>query len=170
MVRMLQSTIRPLVVCHPKSRSPQHQYSSKNKIALLNYHQLIRYALMTIYTAFNKVIEENIMKSPRQKRCVIGIRGQTPDPDYPVDIWFDSLKSIANVLSQENQQLLKVIAEQQPQSITELAALTGRAVSNVSRTLKTLGKYNLVKMQSAKKMLSPKVSHQEFLVVVNNEK
>ena len=47
--------------------------------------------------------------------------------------------------------------------------LTGRAVSNVSRTLKTLGKYNLVEMQSTKNMLRPTVNHQEFLVVVNNE-
>ena len=109
------------------------------------------------------------MKASKQQRCVIGIRGQTPDPDYPVNIWFDSLKSVANVLSKENQHLLKVIAEQQPQSITELATLTGRAVSNVSRTLKTLSKYNLVKMQSTKTMLSPKAIHQEFLVVVNNE-
>ncbi len=112
---------------------------------------------------------ENSMESTVQKRCVIGIKGQTPDPDYPVDIWFDSLKSLANVLSKENQQLLKIIAEQQPQSVTELATLTGRAVSNVSRTLKTLGKYNLVEMQSTKNMLRPIVTHQEFLVVVNNE-
>lgn len=109
------------------------------------------------------------MESTVQKRCVIGIKGQTPDPDYPVDIWFDSLKSLANVLSKENQQLLKVIAEQQPQSVTELAALTGRAVSNVSRTLKTLGKYNLVEMQSTKNMLRPTIIHQEFLVVINHD-
>lgn len=109
------------------------------------------------------------MESTVQKRCVIGIKGQTPDPDYPVDIWFDSLKSLANVLSKENQRLLKVITEQQPQSVTELATLTGRAVSNVSRTLKTLGKYNLVEMQSTKTMLRPTVIHQEFLVVVNND-
>jgi len=109
------------------------------------------------------------MINVKQSRCVIGIKGQKPDPDYSIDIWFDSLKSLANVLSKENQQLLKVIAEQQPQSITELAALTGRAVSNVSRTLKTLGKYNLVEMQSTKTMLRPTVIHQEFLVVVNNE-
>lgn len=110
------------------------------------------------------------MESTVQKRCVIGIKGQTPDPDFPVDIWFDSLKSVANVLSKENQQLLKIIAEQQPQSVTELAMLTGRAASNVSRTLKTLGKYNLVEMQSTKNMLRPIVIHQEFLVVVNNDK
>ena len=50
-----------------------------------------------------------------QKRCVISICGQAQDPDYPVDIWFDSLKSEANVLSKENQQLLKVIAKQKAQ-------------------------------------------------------
>lgn len=109
------------------------------------------------------------MKNTKQPLCLIGIKGQTPDPDYPVDIWFDSLKSVANVLSKENQQLLKVIAEQQLQSVTELAALTGRAAGNVSRTLKTLGKYNLVEMQSTKNMLRPTVIHQEFLVVVNND-
>ncbi|KGF29887.1 helix-turn-helix domain-containing protein [Oligella urethralis] len=109
------------------------------------------------------------MKNLKQSRCVIGIKGQMPDPDFPVDIWFDSLKSVANVLSKENQQLLKVIAEQQPKSVTELAMLTGRAVSNVSRTLKTLGQYNLVEMQSTKNMLRPTVIHQEFLVIVNNE-
>lgn len=110
------------------------------------------------------------MKNAKHPRCLIGTKGQMPDLDYLVDIWFDFLKSAANVLSKEIQQRLKVIAEQQPQSVTELATLTGRAVSHVLRTLKTLGKYNLVEMQSTKSMLSPKVIHQEFLVVVNNDK
>ena len=106
------------------------------------------------------------MKNAKQSRCVIGIKGQTPDPDYPVDIWFDSLKSVANVLSKENQQLLKVIAEQQPQSVTELATLTGRAVSNVSRTLKTLGKYNLVEMQKSQNRLAVKLRYQSMLLLI----
>jgi len=109
------------------------------------------------------------MENYIESRRVIDILGQIPDLDFPVDIWFDSLKSVANVLSKENQQLLKVIAEQHPQSVTELAMLTGRAVSNVSRILKTLGKYNLVEMQSTKNMLRPIVTHQKFLVVVSND-
>lgn len=88
-----------------------------------------------------------------------------PAPDYPVDIWFDSLKSLANVLSKENPQLLKVIAEQQPQSVTELAALTGRAVSNVSRTLKTLGKYNLVEMTKSQNGLAVTLQYQSMLLI-----
>jgi predicted transcriptional regulator len=107
------------------------------------------------------------MKNAKQPRCVIGIKGQTSDPDYPVDIWFDSLKSVANVLSQENQQLLKVIAEQQPQSVTELAKLTGRAVSNVSRTLKTLGKYNLVETTKSPNGLAVALQYQSMLLLFN---
>lgn len=108
------------------------------------------------------------MKNLKQSRCVIGIKGQTPDPDFPVDIWFDSLKSVANVLSKENQQLLKVIADQQPQSVTELARLTGRAVSNVSRTLKTLDGLGIVKLVSSGYAKPKKIElqYQRFLVLV----
>ena len=108
------------------------------------------------------------MKNTKQMRCVIGIKGQTTDPDYPVDIWFDSLKSVANVLSKENQHLLKVIAEQQPQSVTELAALTGRAVSNVSRTLKTLDGLGIVRLVSSEYANKKKIEleYHKFLVLV----
>lgn len=105
------------------------------------------------------------MKNAKQSRCVIGIKGQTPDPDFPVDIWFDSLKSVANVLSKENQQLLKVIAEQQPQSVTELATLTGRAVSNVSRTLKTLDKLGIVCLTRVSGLVKPTIKFRSFIVV-----
>lgn len=105
------------------------------------------------------------MESTVQKRCVIGIKGQTPDPDYPVDIWFDSLKSVANVLSKENQQLLKIIAEQQPQSMTEIASISGRALSNVCRTLNTMAKHNLVKIVPNEGAMRVEVLSQKWIVL-----
>jgi predicted transcriptional regulator len=107
------------------------------------------------------------MAAAIQKRCVIGIRGQVQNADYPVDIWFDSLKSVANVLSKENQALLKVIAEQQPQSVTELAQLTGRAVSNVSRTLKTLYVLGIVCLTCVSGKVNPTIKFRSFIVVGN---
>jgi len=104
-----------------------------------------------------------------KKRCVIGIKGQVDDPSFPVDIRFDSLKSIASILSIENQRLLKIIADYEPRTITELAELTGRAVSNVSRTLKTLKKYDIVTLQSSKNCLNARINHHNFVVVINNE-
>jgi predicted transcriptional regulator len=116
-------------------------------------------------TAFRWGIANIIMNSAKKKRCVIGIRGQIPDPNYPVDIWFDSLKSVANVLSNENQRLLKVIAEQRPQSVTELSLLTGRAVSNVSRTLKTLESLGIVCLNRVSGLVKPTIKFRSFIVV-----
>ncbi|MEZ9365472.1 helix-turn-helix domain-containing protein [Vibrio sp. 10N.286.49.E11] len=73
---------------------------------------------------------------------------------------------MANVLSKENQHLLKVIAEQQPRSVTELAALTGRAVSNVSRTLKTMEYHNVVTLISHGNSVQVKAVADSWLIVL----
>lgn len=66
-------------------------------------------------------------------------------PDAP-KLWFTSLKAAANVFSEENRHLLKVIAEEHPQSIAELEKLTQRKASNLSRTLKKLEQYGIVRL------------------------
>jgi predicted transcriptional regulator len=62
-------------------------------------------------------------------------------------IWFPSTESFAKVLSAANRDLLRVIAEQAPASLDELARLTGRQKSNLSRTLKTMANYGLVRLE-----------------------
>jgi predicted transcriptional regulator len=71
-----------------------------------------------------------------------------PSPDEP-RIWFTSLKSLASVLSEDNQALLQAIREHSPDSISELEKITGRASSNLTRTLHMLERYGLVELQSA---------------------
>lgn len=66
-------------------------------------------------------------------------------PDAP-KLWFTSLKAAANVFSEENRHLLKVISEEHPQSIAELEKLTQRKASNLSRTLRTLEQYGVVRL------------------------
>lgn len=66
-----------------------------------------------------------------------------PKKDEP-KIWFRSIELLAQVLSTENKILLEIIKAQKPKSITELAELAGREVSNTSRTLKNMKKYGLV--------------------------
>ncbi len=63
-------------------------------------------------------------------------------------IWFTSLESVAKVLSDRNKALLELIAQKQPASLGELEALSGRAKSNLSRTLKTLERYGLVVLET----------------------
>ncbi len=63
-------------------------------------------------------------------------------------IWFSSMASLAQVLSDQNRDLLSLIAEQQPESISELARLSDRSQSNLTRTLKKMERYGLVKMKT----------------------
>jgi predicted transcriptional regulator len=62
-------------------------------------------------------------------------------------VWFVSTESFAKVLSAGNRELLRVIAEKAPGSLDELARLTGRRKSNLSRTLKTMAGYGLVRLE-----------------------
>jgi hypothetical protein len=62
-------------------------------------------------------------------------------------VWFTSMESFAKVLSDRNRALLALIAETQPGSLAELAALSWRAESNLSRTLKTMERYGLVQLR-----------------------
>ena len=71
----------------------------------------------------------------RARTLAIASGKYLPQLDEP-KIWFGSIRSLAEVLSDENQALLVVIKEQKPTSIRQLAEITGRQSSNLSRTLK----------------------------------
>ena len=66
-----------------------------------------------------------------------------PSKDEP-RIWFRSTESFARVLTEKNRALLTTISRKHPSSLEELGELTGRAPSNLSRTLKTMEKFGLV--------------------------
>jgi predicted transcriptional regulator len=79
-----------------------------------------------------------------KKRTIAIANGEYKPKKNEPRIWFTSIESLAQVLSTENKLLLEIIKIQEPQSITELAELAGREVSNTSRTLKNMKKYGLV--------------------------
>ncbi len=73
-------------------------------------------------------------------------------------VWFTSTESFARVLSAGNRELLRVIAERAPGSLEELARITGRAKSNLSRTLRTMEGYGLVGLERGERgRITPKV-------------
>lgn len=61
-------------------------------------------------------------------------------------VYFPSLEAGAKLLSAKNRALLRAIAENKPQSVTELAAMTGRAEQNVLRTLNKLAAAGIVRL------------------------
>lgn len=74
-------------------------------------------------------------------------------------VWFLSIESVAKVLSEKNRALLEVIAEADSLSITELAQKTGREKSNLSRTLKTMEGYGLVKLKKEDGKVIPSIAY-----------
>ena len=80
-------------------------------------------------------------------------------PDEP-NVWFTASESFAKVLSAGNRDKLRVIADQAPGSLDELARITGKAKSNLSRTLRTRKGYGLVRLERGERgRITPRVTH-----------
>ena len=77
-------------------------------------------------------------------------------------VWFTSMKSLAEVLSDRNRALLNVIADTKPDSLQDLAKATGRQPSNLSRTLKTLEGYGFVELKKENKKIRPVAKATQF--------
>ncbi len=75
-------------------------------------------------------------------------------------VWFTSTESFAKVLSAGNRALLRLIAEKAPGSLDELARMTGKAKSNLSRTLRKMEGYGLVSLDRGERgRITPTVMH-----------
>ncbi|KAA6183967.1 transcriptional regulator [Thiohalocapsa marina] len=100
----------------------------------------------------------------RERMLEIARGERKPKPGEP-KIWFTSIRSLAEVLSDDNRALLRVINEQKPESIAALAAMTHRKPGNVSRTLKTMSRYGIVDLKREKNHVRPIAKATEFRIV-----
>ena len=106
-----------------------------------------------------KTLQIGISGYDRMKARTMAIaRGEHKPAKGEPTVWFTSIESFARVLSQRNRELLALIAQENPDSLTELAALAGRSKSNLSRTLKTMSRYGLVELEQGRRgKLVPRV-------------
>lgn len=113
-----------------------------------------------------KAIVIGIMPQEKIRARMLAIaRGEyKPKPGEP-KVWFTSMKSLAEVLSDENRALLKAITETKPESISALAEATGRKPGNLSRTLKTMSNYGIVEMRREKRHVRPIAKATEFRII-----
>lgn len=87
-------------------------------------------------------------------------RGEHRGAPRAPTVWFTSTESFAKVLSAGNRDLLRIIAEKAPASLDELAQLTGRKKSNLSRTLSTMAGYGLVQLERGERgRIAAKLTH-----------
>jgi len=113
-----------------------------------------------------KTIVVGILPQEKIRERVLAIaRGDYKPKATEPKIWFTSMRSLAEVLSDDNRALLKVIQDAKPQSISSLADITGRKPGNLSRTLKTMSNYGFVEMKRENKHVRPIVKGTDFRIV-----
>ncbi len=108
---------------------------------------------------------QNLDSLEREMRAVA--RGEKTAPDDAALPSFNSIEALIRLLTPKNRNLLSVIRDKRPQSIAELAELTGRAASNVTRTLAKLEAAGLVKMEVVDKRKVPAVTVQKLFLEID---
>ncbi len=102
-----------------------------------------------------------------KKRTIAIAKGKYMPVKGEPKVWFDSLGTLSQLLSDQNRSLLRLILKKQPKSLHELAKASGRAPSNLSRTLRTMERYGLVQLEPGpNRQLIPRVNYSgvEFTV------
>ena len=113
-----------------------------------------------------KTFVVGIMPQEKIRERVLAIaRGDYKPKATDPKIWFTSMRSLAEVLSDDNRALLKVIQNAKPQSISSLADITGRKPGNLSRTLKTMSNYGFVEMKRESNHVRPIAKATDFRIV-----
>ncbi len=103
-----------------------------------------------------KKLQVGIMSRDKfQSRAIEIASGRYKPKKNEPKIWFSSIKSLCEVLNENNMRLLKIIDEQKPQSIKELATLSKREPGNLSRTLNTMARYGIIEMKKIGKSSRP---------------
>jgi len=112
-----------------------------------------------------KVLKFGVMSREDYKKRTMAIaRGEYIPKKGEPKVWFETLQSMAQVLSSENQQLLKIIKEKNPTSLKELEIATGRKRSNLSRTLHTMSRYGIIDLVKRNRTVQPVVKATDFKI------
>lgn len=95
------------------------------------------------------VLFVGIASKEASKRRTIDIASgkRKPAPNEP-RVWFTSLESLAKVLSHKNMLLLEMIRNSRPESIAELATISGRHKPNLTRTLRHMEDLGIVEFET----------------------
>ena len=113
----------------------------------------------------SEVLKIGIMPREQfQKRMLDVASGRTKINKDDPKVWFSSMKSLSEVLSDNNVRLLKTIEEAKPKTLKDLAELSGRQVSNLSRTLKTMERHGIVELKKVSRSIEPVVKASQFSI------
>ncbi len=103
-----------------------------------------------------KSIKFGIATVPEQRaRSLAIVAGKRTVARGEPKVWFPSLSAVANVLSDENVELLRSIRRDNPDSVVALARCVGKRAPDVMRALRTMEMCGLVKLKKNGEALVP---------------
>ncbi|MGC4025631.1 MAG: MarR family transcriptional regulator [Mesorhizobium sp.] len=91
-------------------------------------------------------------------------RGEEKPAAGEPKVWFDSTELFAGILTTGNRELLHVIAEHKPQSLEELAEMTGKAMPNLSRVLKKMVALGIIRIEKDGRKVAPKLLYDRVVL------
>ncbi len=101
----------------------------------------------------------------REMRAVA--RGERPAPPDAAKPSFNSVEAVIRLLTPENRQLLAIIRDRKPQSVAEVAQMTGRAQPNLTRTLAKLEAAGFITMKAVGRRKAPSASVKKIVVEID---
>ena len=108
-----------------------------------------------------------ISKEAYKKRTIAIAKGEYKPQQGEPKIWFESMDSMANVLSNKNQELLKLIVNYKPDSIKELEKISGITDNNLIQKLNYLARYGIVELKKSFNSIKPIVKVTDFQINFN---
>jgi predicted transcriptional regulator len=106
------------------------------------------------------------LRSLREEMKAVA-RGERPAPADAARPSFDSALTVVRLLTPENRRLLATIRDRRPQSVAALAAMTGRAQPNLTRTLAKLEAAGFITMQAHGRRKVPSASIGKIVVEID---
>ena len=101
----------------------------------------------------------------RQRTIDIAAGRRHRTPGEPT-VWFTSLVSLAQVLSEPNRALLEIVRTERPATLAALAERAGRHKGNLSRTLRSMEQFGLVRLERQGRGLVPVVDYDRLEIAV----
>ena len=94
-------------------------------------------------------------------------RGERRAPSDASKPSFNSVEAVVRLLTPDNRRLLALIRDQKPASVAELAAVTGRAQPNLTRTLAKLEAAGFITMKTIGRRKTPSVAVKRIVVEID---
>jgi predicted transcriptional regulator len=106
------------------------------------------------------------LRSLREEMKAVA-RGERLAPSDARKTSCNSVEAVVRLLTPDNRRLLCLIRDRKPQSVAELAALTGRAQPNLTRTLAKLEAAGFIRMKIVGRRKAPSAAIKRIVVEID---